>query len=128
MTGAWWDYVDPIAAVGTFLTTQRPVAEPMIRQWSLRENIWMRRTAILAQLKCKKATDPHLIFDCIRPSMTSTEFFLQKAIGWSLHEHSKTEPGQVVGFVSDNSDELSNLSKREGLKTLLQSGVVESIP
>lgn len=44
------------------------------------------------------------------------EFFIKKAIGWSLREYAKTHPEAVVKFVKENDNRLSNLSKREALK------------
>lgn len=46
----------------------------------------------------------------------SNEFFIQKAIGWSLRQYSKFNPEAVINFV--NSNTLSNLSKREAFKVL----------
>ncbi len=42
------------------------------------------------------------------------EFFIQKAIGWSLREYSKTNPEFVSTYIE--KQELSNLAIREGSK------------
>jgi 3-methyladenine DNA glycosylase AlkD len=80
--------------------------------------MWLRRTAILAQLKHKDATDAGELFDyCLRRS-GETEFFIRKAIGWALREYAKTDPDAVRGFLSAHGDELSGLSYREAAKHL----------
>ena len=130
VTGAWWDFVDAIAsrAVGTALANDPAEVGSLLRTWSVDPNIWKRRTAILAQLKRGRDTDQVLLFDLIEPSIGESEFFLRKAIGWALRTYSKVEPDAVVGYVTANAGRLSPLTKREGLKTLLKSGVVERLP
>ena len=118
-TGAWWDYVDAIATrpLGELL---REFPEPMsakLRKWAIHDNIWLRRSAILAQLNFKADTDLSLLCDCIRPSLGRPEFFLRKAIGWALRQYARTDPAFVLKFVRDHQ-ELSPLTRREALKHL----------
>ena len=47
---------------------------------------------------------------------TSKEFFIQKAIGWSLRQYARTDPEWVLDFVHNHP--LMPLSKREALKHL----------
>jgi 3-methyladenine DNA glycosylase AlkD len=44
------------------------------------------------------------------------EFFIQKAIGWSLRQYARTDPEWVLNFVDRHP--LMPLSKREALKHL----------
>jgi 3-methyladenine DNA glycosylase AlkD len=124
VTGAWWDYVDAIATnrVGPILKKHPGPMKKAMRQWSKSKDMWKRRTSILCQNRFKEETDLELLYDCIEPSIGSNEFFLRKAIGWALRELAKTNPKEVVRFVSDNEERLSGLSKREALKTLEHSG------
>ena len=119
VTGAWWDYVDAIAGrgVGTMLAAHPDTMTAVLREWARDDDIWKRRTAILAQLRAKRATDAELLADVIRPSIGEPEFFLRKSIGWALREYSKTDPAWVTAFV-DAHPELSTLSRREALKHL----------
>ena len=119
VTGAWWDYVDAIAGrgVGTMLVAHPRPIEAVLREWAKDDNIWKRRTAILAQLRAKRATDTKLLADLIGPSIGESEFFLRKGIGWALREYSKTDPDWVLAFVKAHP-ELSDLSRREALKHL----------
>ncbi len=81
------------------------------------DNVWKRRTAILAQLRSKHATDRKLLADVVEPSVDEPEFFLRKGIGWALREFSKTDPVWVIEFIATHSG-LSGLSRREALKHL----------
>ena len=50
--------------------------------------------------------------------MHESEFFIRKAIGWTLRQNSYVDGNAVFQFVKDNEFELSTLSKTEALKAL----------
>ncbi len=121
VSGAWWDYVDVIASkqLGEILRHYTAPMAALLREWAASDNIWKRRSAILAQLGFKRETDLDLLFACIRPSLGSPEFFLRKGIGWALREYAKTDPDAVMRYVRRHESELSALSKREALRNVL---------
>jgi 3-methyladenine DNA glycosylase AlkD len=120
VTGAWWDYVDDIAVhrVGPILRDYPKVLRRRLLAWSRCSDLWKRRTSILCQLLFKEQTDLELLYACIEPSLQSREFFLQKAIGWALRQHARTNPSEVKRYVRLNQARLSALSRREALKHL----------
>ena len=75
VTGAWWDYVDAIAGrgVGAMLAAHPRPMKAALREWAHDDDIWKRRTAILAQLRARQATDTELLADTIRPSIGEAE-------------------------------------------------------
>jgi len=119
-TGAWWDYVDSIAGqrIGELLQRYPKEMSAILREWAVSEDIWKRRSAILAQLKFKGATDLKLLYDCIQPSLARPEFFLRKGIGWALRQHAWTDPKEILRYVKANEKRLNPLSKREALKNV----------
>jgi len=118
--GAWWDLVDEAASrlVGRVLLKERVRAEPTIRSWIANEDMWLRRTSIISQLKHKDRTDKRLLDDACTANLADTEFFIRKAIGWALREYAKTNPDWVRGYVDRHRDDLSDLSHREATKHL----------
>ena len=117
VTGTWWDYVDAIAgrAMGAMLAVYPQPTKTLFRDWARSDNVWKRRTAILAQRRSKQATDRKLLADVIEPSIGEREFFLRKGIGWALREFSKTDPDWVSEFIATHGG-LSRLSRGEALK------------
>jgi 3-methyladenine DNA glycosylase AlkD len=87
-------------------------------KWSRSPNLWKRRAAIICQLGFKRDTDLDLLYACIEPSLSSKEFFLQKAIGWALRQYAWTDPREVARYVRERGNELSRLSQREALKNI----------
>jgi len=123
-TGAWWDFVDEIAArrVGPVLRAHPEAEAERMRSWARAESMWVRRAAILSQLSSKGETDRQLLLDCITPNVTDQEFFIRKAIGWSLRQyaHSGTAAADWVRRSVDQLGPLlSPLSRREALKNLV---------
>lgn len=120
VTGAWWDYIDPIASarLGPLLRLHPVPMRKKMLQWSRGSNLWKRRGAILCQLSFKTETDIKLLYAVIEPSLPSKEFFLQKAIGWALRQYAWTDPREVRRYVRANAARLSALSKREALKNI----------
>jgi 3-methyladenine DNA glycosylase AlkD len=118
--GAWWDYVDDIAShrIGPILRDHPAPMRPKLLDWSRSPNLWIRRTAILAQLGFKQETDLDLLYACIEPSLDSREFFLRKAIGWALRQYAWTDPAEVARYVRAHESRLSPLSRREALKNI----------
>ena len=51
----------------------------------------------------------------------STEFFINKAIGWVLRQYSATDPVWVANFITRHSQHMAPLSIREGAKRLPES-------
>ncbi|GAA4552814.1 DNA alkylation repair protein [Amycolatopsis samaneae] len=119
VTGAWWDYVDELAArrVGPILRGAPAAVAPLMRAWAIDPDLWRRRTAILCQLGAKENTDTALLTHAVEASIGAQEFFLRKGIGWALRDYAKTAPGWVMSFVDDHPG-LSGLSRREALKHL----------
>jgi len=115
---SWWDTVDLIAArlLGGLYARHPQEMRNAILQWSEGDNLWLRRSAILFQLKYKHKTDTDLLGHIIAQNCGSQEFFIDKAIGWALREYSKTDPAWVRDFMA--SHDLSRLSRREGSKYL----------
>jgi 3-methyladenine DNA glycosylase AlkD len=117
-SGAWWDFVDAIATrqIGELLRKHPAETSVRLREWAQSPDIWLRRSAILAQLNFKGETDLKLLYDCIRPSLGASEFFLRKGIGWALRQYARTDAAEVLRFVRRHEAQLSPLSKREALK------------
>jgi 3-methyladenine DNA glycosylase AlkD len=118
VTGAWWDYVDVIAShpIGTLLRRYPAPMSKTLRTWSQHDDMWLRRSAIIAQLHFGRDLDRQLLYDCIEPSLDSREFFLRKAIGWALRQYARTDAREVLRYVTSHRTRLSNLSTREALK------------
>lgn len=113
---SWWDSVDSIASnlLGKYNLQFPENKSAWLEDWRESENFWLRRSCIIHQLKYKNNTDFELLKSLIRENKHDKEFFIQKAIGWSLRQYAKYQPELVLEFVEQ--EELQGLAKREALK------------
>lgn len=89
---SWWDTVDRIAPnlLPVYYRMYPEGKEQQLSLWARSDNLWLRRSAVLFQLKAKEETNARLLFSLINENLVSDEFFINKAIGWALREYSKT--------------------------------------
>lgn len=115
---SWWETVDTIdGLIGELVQKDEGLKQTML-EWATDENIWLRRVAIDFQQRFKEHTDTELMSQIIKCNLNSTEFFINKAIGWSLREYSKTDADWVREFIELNREGMSKLSVKEASKYL----------
>ncbi|MFK7785021.1 MAG: DNA alkylation repair protein [Crocinitomicaceae bacterium] len=117
-TKSWWDTVDLIASnyVGKYFLKFPEQIEPVIGRWRKSDNMWLNRSCLIFQLKYKEKLDFELLTSLIEEFKWNQEFFIQKAIGWSLRQHSKCDPDAVRSYLE--KAELKGLALREASKYL----------
>lgn len=119
VTGAWWDLVDEVSNVVGDVLLVDPEGEGLrMREWAGSDDLWLRRSAIISQLRHQERTDLRLLEDVIEPNLDDHEFFVRKAIGWALRQYARTDPIWVTEFVDRHTHRISGLSRREALKHL----------
>lgn len=114
----WWDTIDGLDRTVGGIAFRDPRINDLMLRWSTDEDFWVRRLAIDHQLLRKHATDTELLEKIIVNNFGSDEFFINKAIGWSLRDYSKTNPAWVRDFIDKYRDRMAPLSLREASKYL----------
>lgn len=112
----WWDTIDCFDSVIGEIGLRDNRVEKLMLEWSKDKDHWLRRIAIDHQLNRKEKTNKELLEQIIVNNFGSEEFFINKAIGWSLREYSKTNPTWVKEFLDKYKDKLNKLSIREASK------------
>ena len=72
-----------------------------LQRWAKDEHLWVRRTALLAQLDALRAGggDFALFAALAAPLLAEKEFFIRKAIGWILRDVSRRRPELTFDFL-----------------------------
>lgn len=117
-TKSWWETVDSIDAFVGIIALQYPKVKEKMLSWSISENIWLRRVAIDYQQEYKEQTDTKQLEAIICNNFGTNEFYINKAIGWSLRDYSKVNPQWVRDFINRYINQLSKLSVKEASKYL----------
>lgn len=115
---SWWDTIDFISPklVRMYFDKFPGSRNDVVDGWVESGNVWLQRSALLFQLKQKDEVDLPYMFRIILRLSGGKEFFINKAIGWLLREHSKRIPKEIRFFIEEHENQLSGLSRREGLK------------
>lgn len=114
----WWDTIDSlIKPIGKLGLRDERVNELMLA-WSKDDDFWVRRVAIEHQLLRKDKMNVELLNAILENNLGSSEFFINKAIGWALRDYSKTNPNWVENFIRKHHTEMATLSIKEGRKYL----------
>ena len=112
----WWDRIDSLDQVIGKIGLRDERVDALMLEWSTDEDFWVRRIAIDHQLLRKDKTNTVLLEKIIVNNFGSDEFFINKAIGWSLLDYSKTDPEWVRDFIERYRNRMDKLSIREAGK------------
>jgi 3-methyladenine DNA glycosylase AlkD len=116
-----WDHVDGISIylVGSVLEKDRRARE-YLKKWISSRSFWMRRASLISQILLfrKGKGDRTLFFGFAEEMVEEKEFFIRKAIGWTLREMTKASPEEVFDFLMKIKKRASGLTLREGSKRL----------
>jgi len=118
VTKSWWDTVDALDSLIGILLAKYPKLIAKIDEYIKSDNIWLKRVSIDCQLAFKENTNTEILSRAILGNLGTKEFFINKAIGWSLREYSKTNQKWVRDFIDKHRDRMDKLSVREGAKYL----------
>jgi 3-methyladenine DNA glycosylase AlkD len=118
LSKSWWDTVDMLASavLGGILLGKPELMDRYPDQWIESENFWLKRTAILFQLKYRDDMDFERLKGYCLENQNEKEFFIRKAIGWILRQASKYNPDEVKMILSAGN--FSGLTIREASKYL----------
>ncbi len=119
VTKPWWDSCDPLSSTVVGGIVKRfPASAAMMEEWIRDEDLWLRRAALLHQLKWRETCDQDRLFRFCLSAMEEKDFFIRKAIGWALRQHARVAPEPVIRFLTTNRSRMSGLSFREAAKHL----------
>ena len=112
----WWDTIDRFDRIAGNIAFKDDRINDLMLKWSKDEDFWLRRIAIDHQLGRKDKTNTKLLEQILLNNFESDEFFINKAIGWSLRDYSKTNPDWVKDFLSKYENKMDKVSLKEAYK------------
>ena len=118
VTNSWWDSVDALAPnlLNNYFKQFPEMEEITIQEWLTSSNLWLKRSCLIYQLKRKNNTNIDRLVMSIEVLKHEKEFFIQKAIGWSLRQLARVQPERVKKIVVEQ--QLKGLALREATKYL----------
>ena len=115
---SWWDSVDFIAPtlMGKLFKLYPDLIAENTNAYVNSKALWLQRSALIFQLRYRENTDLRLLFQYGERLAEHPDFFIRKAIGWSLRQAGKFFPDDIREFVANTT--LSKLSEKEALRLL----------
>lgn len=118
-----WSLTDPLAWVVGKLIINNPQTRLTITDWGQSKNHWRRRMAIIPYIELclrgqyRKEFGPWIL-EAVLPHINDSEFFVAKAVGWTLRQLSYHEPEIVRRFIDEHKTKMSRVAFREGSRKL----------
>jgi 3-methyladenine DNA glycosylase AlkD len=117
-----WAMLDYLATrhLGTLAMNYPDEVYPNVRKWTKSKHLWTRRASILIHImpSRKKQLRAEYAIPTFEELLHEKEFFIRKAIGWTLREIGKHYPDLTFEFLREHKEEASGLTLREGGRNL----------
>jgi 3-methyladenine DNA glycosylase AlkD len=115
-----WALVDTLApsVVGPLSERYPSEVEPWLDRWVRDDDVWLRRSALLAHLLPLRAGrgDWGRFTRYADALLGDSEFFVRKAIGWVLRDTGRHRPQLVLAWVEPRVGLMSGVTVREAVK------------
>ena len=117
-----WAMLDYLSTrhLGTLAMNYPDEVYPKVRKWTKSKHLWTRRASILIHVmpSRKKQLRAEFAIGTFEELLHEKEFFIRKAIGWTLREIGKYYPDLTFEFLKEHKQEASGLTLREGGRNL----------
>jgi 3-methyladenine DNA glycosylase AlkD len=116
-----WALVDGLAGdvAGSIAQRDPGDASPILDRWAADPDFWVRRAALLAELKPLRSGAALDRFARHADAMLDErEFFIRKAIGWVLRETGKRRAPEVIAWLAPRTGRASGVTMREAVRYL----------
>lgn len=112
-----WSHSDNLSKYLTKLIEDKNTRETMysiIRKWNTSDNLWERRQSLISLFYYAKTKKEYVPFEFAKeivfPLFNDKEYFVQKAVGWTLRESYNVYPKQTYNFISKNIYNISPIA------------------
>jgi 3-methyladenine DNA glycosylase AlkD len=115
-----WALVDWLAGdVAGAIVLAHPEASATLDRWAADDDFWVRRSALLSQLRpLRRGADFTQFGRHADALLDEREFFIRKAIGWVLRETGKRRPQEVYDWLAPRVGRASGVTFSEAVKYL----------
>ncbi|MBC7694803.1 MAG: DNA alkylation repair protein [Burkholderiales bacterium] len=109
-----WAHSDGLSKYLTRLlenTDSQKAMLDILKKWNASKNLWERRQSLVALYYYARTKKEYISFEqttnFIFPLLKDKEYFVQKAVGWTLRETYNVYPKQAYYFIEENIKSIS---------------------
>lgn len=104
-----WAHSDSLSKYLTRLLEHKNTEKEMlaiIKKWNMSKNLWERRQSLVSLFYYSRTKKEHVSFELtqqlVLPLLIDKEYYVQKAVGWTLRESFNVYPNQTYTFIEQN--------------------------
>ncbi len=103
-----WAHSDTYCGVLAQVFEEKPqLLQSIYKKWNRHKNPWLRRISMVglfyySRLRKKRKPSFKMTVNFIAPHLQAPEYYVQKAVGWTLRECYNTYPDDTLAFVEQN--------------------------
>lgn len=110
-----WAHADTLCSVlAQIYELATPKAEPVFKKWNSHRNPWLRRCSLVGLFyysrQRKKQPKLEVAKKFIDSHFEAPEYYVQKAVGWTLREMYNVYPEQTLIYIQRNNHRLSSVA------------------
>ena len=112
-----WAHSDNLSKYLTRLIEDKSTQDEMltiIKKWNRSKNLWERRQSLVSLFYYSRTKKKHVTFELtqqlVLPLLSDREYFVQKAVGWTLRESYNVYPKQTFTFIEENIKNISSIA------------------
>lgn len=84
------------------------------KKWNRHQNPWLRRISMISLMYYSRLRETHPSFqqarDFVVPHLNAKEYYVQKAVGWTLREMYNVYPKQTLALMQKNIRQISSIA------------------
>ncbi len=121
-----WALADHACIAGAKRLQADPARLDEVEGWTMAENLWTRRAALVMTLPWARLTHPKAAELAVRERVlgwaetyvTDRDWFIQKAVAWWLRDLSRRDPERAQAFLDGPGAGLAKWARKEALRII----------
>jgi 3-methyladenine DNA glycosylase AlkD len=87
---------------------------PVYKKWNSHRNSWLRRCSMVGTFyysRSRKTQPPFkLAVQLVNPHFSAKEYYVQKAVGWTIREMYNVYPVETVRYIENNLHQITPIA------------------
>ena len=107
-----WEHSDDLSKILAGVTEENPTwIIPALKSWNRSKSPWERRQSIVALMEYSKKREKvqsfSLMISLVENLLSDEDYYVQKAVGWTLREIGNVYPRETLTFIDQNVARIS---------------------
>ena len=110
-----WAHSDGLCAIYARMLEHSPnLILPTYFKWNRHKNSWLRRCSMVGTFYYSRSRNTHPAFalskKLIEPHFTAKEYYVQKAVGWTLREMYNVYPAETIKYIKNKLPKITSVA------------------